>query len=257
MDRFKKPEMLLTLVTMTFLIVTTVYFYRRNSSLDEELNKLVDLLAATTKKVRETDLYGTQIKQLEAGTQELNSRIRNQATAIQECQFYLENLAENIELLTEAIRSVGLDVQTRRFSRFDSFDRPGDRTALDRTPLDRTPLDRAPLDRAPLDRVGFDRVERGPSDRFERGSYDNRSPDRALADRAPSDRGGFDRTSDRTSYDRHPSERDQYSGGSRNDPSSRQDFDRSGPRVRSPYDGTEYDEDDIEATVSAVRNARR
>lgn len=111
MEKFKKPEMILTLITIAFFIGTFVYFYRKTSALDEETGKLIDLLAATTKKVKETDIYAEHIKQLEISTQQLNTYIVSQNRSIQDCQVYIENLLESVDVLAEALRSVGYDVR--------------------------------------------------------------------------------------------------------------------------------------------------
>ena len=262
MDRFKKPEMLLTLIALTFLIVTTVYFYRRHSSVEGELDKLVDLLAATTKKVRETDIYGTQIKQLEAGTQELNSHIRNQTKAIQECQFYIEHIAENIELLSEAMRSVGLDVQLRRYDgggggggfRVGGGMRGGGGMGRD-VGGGGMGRDVGGMGGGGMGRDGGMRGDGGGTGRDGGGTGRDVGEMRG----EPSDR-TYDRSYDRggnNDYDRGTGlnrDLDRHSSDTR-----KQDYvsDRTQPRtrVRSPYD--DYDEDDIAATVSAVRDARR
>ena len=111
MDRLKKPEMILSLITIVLFIGTFVHFYRKTNSLDEETGKLIDLLAAMTKKVKETDIYAEHIRQLESSTQQLNSHINHQSRIIEECRYQIENLLESVEVLTDALVSAGHDIR--------------------------------------------------------------------------------------------------------------------------------------------------
>lgn len=121
MDKLKKPEFLVSVIVIVFVIITSIYFYKKNQNLLDETSKMFDLLAATTKKVKETDIYEEHIKELEVNTQQLNQNILNQTKIIEIYKQQIYDLQESVEILSDAVRSMsGYDIKlpsTRQYDR--------------------------------------------------------------------------------------------------------------------------------------------
>jgi chromosome segregation ATPase len=106
MESLKQPTTVISAVTLTGLVGTSVYFYRRGNQLQEELTEVNKSSAATTKKVA---LLATEIGNSKLAVDGIGEQLQNlqaQLEAQNQSLYNLQTLFENHE---------------ERFSEFQAF----------------------------------------------------------------------------------------------------------------------------------------
>jgi hypothetical protein len=106
MDSFRRPEMIIAIITIIAVIALGVYFYRRASLFQEEMNKQGERFSAVVKKVSEMPQQNhftqvvEKIKQQEGIIFEQGKTIEYLTDEIEDFRFVLEKLNKPIEEAT-------------------------------------------------------------------------------------------------------------------------------------------------------------
>ena len=124
MEHFKKPEMIIALITAAALVGSSGYFYKKQQGLEEEINKIQDNLATNIKMVREFSTYGDHIRQLATAIKELNAHINSQRNIMDDYRTILDSHQDSFEIIVNALKEQGLDLKLPRsyFSRPDPYE---------------------------------------------------------------------------------------------------------------------------------------
>jgi hypothetical protein len=101
MQSLKRPEMIISVATATSLIGTIVYFYRRENSLQDDINALRDDLSVTLKKFNEInrneEVFGQQYNQMVNAVQKCVAIANNATRNVASFQALLDNLQETLD----------------------------------------------------------------------------------------------------------------------------------------------------------------
>jgi len=106
MDNFRKPEMILCIITTAALIGTSTYFYKKNQSLEEELEKIDDRLSTTVNKVQEMGKYGDNIQQIGQAFKNLRATVDSQKSAIEDFHNLIEQFRNTIDRQQDFIDAI-------------------------------------------------------------------------------------------------------------------------------------------------------
>lgn len=125
MESLKRPEMIVSVATATGLIGAIIYFYKRENALQEEINKLSDHIATTTRKVGEMQIYGEHIHQLADAINALSATLKKHDQSLNELRESLKTFTKTydddfeghqyaIEVLAKNFTDLGVNVDIER-----------------------------------------------------------------------------------------------------------------------------------------------
>lgn len=101
MEKLKDPAVILGVVNSTAIVGSTVYFYRKQTAIQDELGKMADSLSATIKKVNELQiLVGNILEKVNRSDQLQNENRKAQkrtAFDVEEMYSFKDNLLEALK----------------------------------------------------------------------------------------------------------------------------------------------------------------
>jgi hypothetical protein len=131
MESFKRPEMIVSVVTATGLVGSIIYFYKQESALREKLKEVSEHMINTITRVREiqkdAQTNSQNIIQLAKNIQELNSVMVKHAELLQEFERHIkaleefqesqtaevEDLRETLDLVVSTLQDNGVTIDLR------------------------------------------------------------------------------------------------------------------------------------------------
>lgn len=121
MESLRRPEMIISVASVTGLLGSIIFFYRKSNALQAELEKLAEHLAGTARKVGELQTQSRDISQLVEAIKQLNGLVSQHSTTLREVKDSLDPLNEEMEdfsfvidNLVEAFKDQGVEIKRER-----------------------------------------------------------------------------------------------------------------------------------------------
>jgi len=95
----KKPETLFSLAAVTGIIISFVYHYKKANTLQADVTKLSELLAATARKVGDLTNNSRNVDQLLEATKQLHERVTAQGAILTKLQDMIDPILDDLEEL--------------------------------------------------------------------------------------------------------------------------------------------------------------
>jgi cell division protein FtsL len=138
MESLKRPEMIVSVTTAAGLIGTIIYFYKRENSLQEEINELSGHLASTAKRVADMQNNGGHIQQLVNALNQLNARLKKQQQEITSLKEQVQDLTrlteeqnseiltnrEMIQVINKSLKDIGVAIDLSSINSRQAFTKP-------------------------------------------------------------------------------------------------------------------------------------
>lgn len=113
MDSFRKPEMIIAIIAVIGLIVVAIYFYRKFTVQQEEINKYGERFAGVVKKIGEMPQQ-THLAQMVENFKMQDSVIMKQAQTITALTSEVEELRYLVDIMSEHLDDMGYKVRLPR-----------------------------------------------------------------------------------------------------------------------------------------------
>jgi uncharacterized protein YoxC len=110
MDSLRRPEMIMVIIAIIAIIALAVYFYRRASAFQEEINKQGERFSAVVKKVSEMP-QNTHFGQVVERIKQQDSLISEQAKTIESLTDEIDDLKFVIEKLNAPMQELGYKIE--------------------------------------------------------------------------------------------------------------------------------------------------
>lgn len=136
MDSLKRPEMILSVTNTIGMVSSIIYFYKRTSALQDEIEKINTHLTATVKKVSELPDNKEHIGQLADAINQLNRVSQMNRSGLAEIKDILTSqedditqLKETLDAVVEACQELGVNVRIPKAKRITKKPKPLSRTS--------------------------------------------------------------------------------------------------------------------------------